>query len=93
MIRYLPESLPGRTNARLLVADHEAELKTLKTHGELFAFAKRHGVNDGRDFAQFKRSLYRLGIDYDWLREQAQHDRLLALESRCKTCRWVNSPD
>ncbi|MCA3083097.1 MAG: hypothetical protein ING69_10635 [Rhodocyclaceae bacterium] len=82
MPSYLLESLPGRTNARILVAEHAAELKQLDSHIELSDFARRHGITDSRDFAQFKRSLLRtLDIDYDALREQAQIDRFYAPQS------------
>lgn len=81
MPRPLIESLPGRTNARLIVFEHEAELLELNTHTELLAFARRHGVNDARDFAQFKQSLRARGIDYDAMRDQAQIDRFYARQS------------
>lgn len=52
-----------------IVKDNKKELKAAETHEPLKAFADEQGWDNGSDFAQFKRSLLKIGVNYDKRRE------------------------
>jgi len=62
-----------------VTADAE-HLKTLTTHGELYAWAKAHDLT-GPQFAAVKHEFRKIGIDYDAIREEANRERLAEMNA------------
>jgi hypothetical protein len=62
-----------------VTADAE-HLKTLTTHGELYAWAKEHDLT-GPQFAAVKHEFRKIGIDYDSIREEASRLRLAEMNA------------
>ncbi len=53
-----------------VIAEHKATLKAAKSHEALKDFATEQGWMNAADFPKYKRSLTRIGVFYDQLREQ-----------------------
>lgn len=72
-------SATWETITEAVAADAE-RLKTMTTHGELFGWAKEHGLT-GPQFAAVKHELRKIGVDYDAIREQVTRQRLSDLNA------------
>lgn len=55
---------------RELVEGAAEKLIGMRYHGELHSWARRHGINNGPRFNEFKRCLRLIGVDYDLIRER-----------------------
>lgn len=62
-----------------VTADAE-KLKAMTTHGQLYEWAKEHGLT-GTQFAAVKHELNKIGVDYDAIREQVTRQRLSELNA------------
>ncbi|WP_331765149.1 hypothetical protein [Nocardia sp. NBC_01388] len=67
------------TITEAITADAE-KLKAMTTHGELYGWAKDHGLT-GTQFAAVKRELRKIGVDYDAIREEVTRARLSELNA------------
>ena len=62
------------------VTTHAEHLKTLTTHGDLYAWAKENNLT-GPQFSAVKHELRKIGIDYDAIREDATSKRLAEMNA------------
>ncbi|MBF6393796.1 hypothetical protein IU443_28110 [Nocardia farcinica] len=76
--------MTSTSTRRLTVAEtvraDEAALKAMKTHGELYQWAKEHDLTGGK-FAAVKKQWKAIGIDYDAIREEVTRQRLAELNA------------
>ena len=64
-----------------LVEAHLPQLSELKTHRELFEWARANGIDNAPGFASFKKALLAAGIDYNAIREGVREERKAAREA------------
>lgn len=62
------------------VTANSEHLKTLTTHGDLYAWAKENDLT-GPQFSAVKHELRKIGIDYDAIREEATSKRLAEMNA------------
>ncbi|MCC6721763.1 MAG: hypothetical protein IT243_06130 [Bacteroidia bacterium] len=66
------------------VIEHQDILKAMKTHGELYRWAKENEMDNRSAFPKFKIALNEIGIDYDSIKEGIHKERENEIKSKLK---------